>query len=105
MKDGSSERDNLIAAAAEGNREAKAKLDNAPKLPPHAVYLWEYFCQLHATRPNYGWGAVSLQYSEIEAWARLCHVELDGWELDAILRIDRKFLDSCAKQTPNTEGQ
>jgi len=103
-KDGSTERDNLKAAAEQGNKEAAAALKNAPRLPAKARYLWEYFKQLHGTRANYGWGPVALSYVEIEAWSRLHHVKLDPWELDAILRLDSLFLASCAKVAKEQEG-
>lgn len=104
LKDGSTERANLVSAANQGNRDAQEKLRNSPKLPGCVAYLWAYFCQLDRTRFNFGFGPLSLQMAEIEAWGRLHHVKLDVWELDAILELDRLFLADYAEANKKQEG-
>ena len=104
LQDGSTERDNLLSAARQGNRQAIEKLAEAPKFPQTIGYLWEYFHQLNRTRSNYGWGPVSFTYTEIEAWSRLHYIKLDRWELNAILRLDRSFLECWQKNQPKQES-
>lgn len=81
------------------------ELANAPVMPECAAYLWAYFWELHRSRHHNGFGWLSLQYSDIEAWSRLTKQKLDQWELSAILRLDSLYLDSLAKKKPNQEGQ
>lgn len=96
LEDGSSERDNLVSAAKQGNRQAIDKLAGMPTIPAPLAYLWAYFKEIRRTRQHNGWSFNHICYSEIEAWCRLCNVKLDHWELDAILGLDAIFMNAMA---------
>jgi hypothetical protein len=62
-----------------------------PTLTDLLIYLWDYFQELSSTR-SYAFGPAKLTYTEIYAWSKLRRIQLDGWELDTLLRLDGIFI-------------
>lgn len=57
-------------------------------MPPAAVYLWRWFCELERTRQVGQHGVQAMTYLEIAAWARLTGREPLPHEVDALLALD-----------------
>ena len=70
---------------------------DGPDLPDELAFLWGYFTELHETRSG-GMGPGPISYSEIDAWQRLTGRELPIWQVKAIKRMDRAFMQVEAKK-------
>ncbi len=57
------------------------------------MYLWQWFVELHATRPS-GFGHGAITHQEITAWAALTGRHPVAWEIHAIRQIDMAYLES-----------
>lgn len=66
--------------------------------------MWENFLELNRRRTGNGFSALPLQYSDIEAWARLTKRALDQWELQTLLDIDDAYLGYANKAKPKPES-
>lgn len=88
---GASLHDHLASVA----RQLGRKMPAAPALPPEVRHLWQTFLELHRTRPA-GFGASPIAFAEIDAWSRLKRTPLDPWEVDAIVALDREWMDAQA---------
>jgi len=98
LPDGTTRRDNLIAAAAASGREDERLGSEAP---PEGSALWEAYLSLSATaRPSGFAAAVPIPPSEIEAWCRLHRVSLTPWELDTLDAIDRAMIAAVKANKP-----
>lgn len=51
-----------------------------------------WFIELHNARISSGFGPVALQFSEIEAWARLTGVTLNVWTVRLLRLVDGIYL-------------
>lgn len=58
------------------------------------------FWALDAGRSANGFGPNPLAWSDIEAWSRLTETALDGWEIDALRRMDSIRLTKAAVKQP-----
>jgi len=71
-------------------------------MPELMSHVYEWFINLTNTRRNYGWGVTPLTYTEIYCWSKLRGIELDDWELDTLLTLDRVYIsveaDAAAKR-------
>lgn len=62
--------------------------------------LWQTFRELHASRPQSGFGPLRITFAEIDAFQRVTGVQLKPWEVDALRRADRAFIaDWQSRQT------
>lgn len=61
--------------------------------PADAVYLFEIFVDLSQSRIDFGLGPRAISYTEIEAFMRVTHTPLEPWEIEAVLELDRAFLE------------
>ncbi|MCR5856580.1 hypothetical protein [Mesorhizobium sp. J428] len=74
--------------------QVKANLSgNRPRLPEGGVLLWQWFGELCESRTYHPGGPNALQPTEIEAWARLRRHPLQPRHVDALLAMDRAWLD------------
>lgn len=71
----------------------------AKGLPPAALYIWGWFMELDRQRAGNGYGPLPLGFKEIAAWSRLRRVELDQWELSALLTMDSARMESLSHAT------
>lgn len=67
-------------------------------LPPECAGVWAVFCELDAERFPGPAGACPISSGQLLDWQRLHGVELSGWELEAIRRLDRLRLNHDAQQ-------
>lgn len=74
-----------------------ALLEDEPHLYPAVQHIWEWFCQLSATRGG-GFGPASITFAEIDAWARRLRIDPDPWEIEQVMAIDRIWLKVTAEE-------
>jgi hypothetical protein len=91
LPDGSNLRDSFKAYR---NGTGKAHPDDfwPYKMPPAAKYILDWFWDLNLGRSASGGGYLGISASEILAWCALRRLRLRTWELDALRRLDAKFL-------------
>jgi hypothetical protein len=63
-------------------------------MPRQLFYVYEWFNLVSRGRKE----ITALTWSEIGAWARLQQVELEPFEIDIILRLDRVWLSVCQEK-------
>jgi hypothetical protein len=63
----------------------------APRQPRQLFYLYDWFNLISRGR----YEVAALNWSEIDAWCRLSQVQLEPWEIDVILSLDRVWLSVC----------
>lgn len=87
-------REHLEAVAAKGRgpsaEKAKATL-TPPAFPEALAYLWSWWLDLCAARPEGQHGLAPLTYTDLHAWASLTGAEPTPWEVSALLSIDRTY--------------
>lgn len=71
---------------------------NPTEFPECVAYLWGWFMQLNAKRPQGMNGALPLPESEIGWFFRNRGLEPAVWEIDAIARLDLIALESFSKE-------
>ncbi len=102
QEDGKTYREHL-AAAARRSKEHKRRLDG-PALPAAGMYLWEWFLELDERRDFVFVDRVKkpkmIPFSEIGWWAHLTGRSLTSFEVSALLKMDRTWLEG-----PLTEGK
>jgi len=85
--DGAAQRAHWELAAAQGNADARRKLEG-PEFPDHLAHIWEWARDLHG-RSGVGMaGAAPLSYQEIAAWQRLTGIVLEPIEVEALIAVD-----------------
>jgi len=67
-------------------------------LPSSYGYCWQWFSELSRTRTSNGYGQDAIRYSEIEAWGRLTHTQIDYLEVRAIMQLDGAYLSHQSEQ-------
>lgn len=88
--DGASTRAHLEAAAAKGNVDAMKAL-HGPAFPDAVAYLYRWFGELSASRPEGMAGIAPLTYAQIESWSRLTGQCPEPHEVSALLEIDLAY--------------
>ena len=96
MKDGSTERDHLLAAQRMLGR-ALLELESPP-LPDWMLYLWGWFVELHQGRQA-GFGASPLAWADMWAWASLTGRRMTPWEVHCIRAVDRVWVEAASKES------
>ena len=66
-------------------------------VPACAEHVWATFWELHAQRQGGVDGPCGLQWGEIYAWSQLTSEALRPWEVTAIMRMDKAFLEANAE--------
>ena len=84
--DGQPLRAHLLAAAAAGGA-LDPRLTHQP--PPAASALWHAWLQLASSRPPGMGDPVAVPLSEVCAWQHLNGIDLNPWELDTVIAMDR----------------
>lgn len=66
----------------------------APPKPRQLFYLFDWFNLMSRGRRE----IAALSWTEVDAWCRLSQTELEQWELDVILSLDRVWLRVCGEK-------
>lgn len=85
--DGKPIRDHLLAAYRQTGLLPK-KLRELPELPLHLHFVWSLYCELRA-----GMAGESLSFVDIQAYCTLTGLQLKGWELKTLMRLNHAFLE------------
>lgn len=87
-------REHLEAVVARGRGEsvekARAQL-TPPAFPDALAYLWAWWLDLCAARPEGQHGLAALTYRDLAAWAALTESEPTAWEVSVLLAIDSAY--------------
>jgi len=87
-----------IDAAPEFSQGAQAELDSLPYPPACLDHLVIWFWGLHGGRTQNMNGPNPITFQDIMAWKNLHKIEIYGYEIDIIKRLDRAYLSYVAKQ-------
>ncbi|HEV7435349.1 MAG TPA: hypothetical protein VGO22_10820 [Pseudorhizobium sp.] len=68
-------------------------------MPPAGEEVWGWFRELDCQRQGNGFGMNALGFREIKAWSDLRQVDLEPWQLDAIIALDLKRRAVAAEKT------
>jgi hypothetical protein len=80
------------AARMKGPSAEKAKASlTPPAFPEPLAYLWSWWLDLCAARPEGQHGLAALTYRDLHAWAALTGAEPTAWEVTVLLAIDRTY--------------
>lgn len=83
--------------------ETPQMLLDRPLCPQGCEALWQIFRELHASRGNSGFGPLRISFLEIDAFQRVTGVRLKPWEIEALRRADRAFVDDWqSRQKPGS---
>lgn len=69
-----------------------------PDIPAALSHIWEWFCELSATRSGNGAGPNPISYSEVMAWALLTGRAPSPRDVRAIMELDAAFFRELAEQ-------
>lgn len=75
----------------------------AADCPNEVQHIWRWYVELDASRSE-GMDIGPILYTEIEAWARLCKIDLTRFEVIAMRQVDKaymKFHRANKKAKPN----
>ena len=67
--------------------------------PPALAYLWHAFGRLRR-RKGGGWGAVPIEWTDIEAFCRRSGLRLRPWEIEIIETLDDLFVGRVNNTKP-----
>lgn len=95
-ENGSSLRDEVNVIVQAGH-DIPLEYQSLP-LPSSYGHCWQWFSELSRTRTSNGYGQDAIRYSEIEAWGRLTHTEIDYLEVRAIMQLDGAYLSHQSEQ-------
>lgn len=95
-KDGSTERDHLLAARRAG--VAVPELD-VPPLPAGANPLYQAFLDIRSSCPA-GFSTPVVTQADVRGWCQLQRVPLLPWEVDTIFALDRAARAALDSDTP-----
>lgn len=99
-EDGSTERQHLLSAWRQRGFNPKLKPEplRYEELDDLIVYLWQYFNDLSTRRHYCEGGPGSINWTEIQAFSNMKNLKFEQWELDALSRLDNKFLEVWYKK-------
>ena len=66
--------------------------DEEPVFPASNQHLFSIFFDLHATRPQTGFGMSAITYEAIDTYARLMRLELSAWEVRMLRQMDQVMM-------------
>jgi hypothetical protein len=74
-----------------------------PEFPMPLMYLWSAYNRIRRRKGGNGFGAVPIEWSDIDAFNRLSGMALVPWEVAMLERLDDAFLMAmaAAQQTPD----
>lgn len=98
--DGSTARDHWEVAARRGNPLAIARL-TAPPMPDTVAYMWDWLMELHGRSGASMAGLLPLNYTTIDAWARMTGTDIHPLEVRALIALDGVLLS--AEPEPEAE--
>lgn len=75
--------------------KASAAAAEAPPFPEPLKYLWGAYQELAAARQS-GMGLSPIGFGDIDAYARLCDMRLEPWEVRVIRRVDVAFITTVS---------
>lgn len=101
LPDGTTRRDNLVAAAR-ATGEVHSELLEA--LPPGGEMLWQAFIELSRSRTPGLTGAGNIPQSEIVAWQRNQRLSLLPWEIETIGAMDAAVQSASADRRASKRG-
>ncbi|MEQ3650423.1 hypothetical protein [Hyphomonas sp.] len=73
-------------------------------IPPGANVLWRAFSDLSSGRTMGPHGPNPINFTEIEAWARLMRVPLEPHHVEIIVEMDRKWVQDAYRDYSVPEG-
>lgn len=65
------------------------------------MLVWNWFCELHASRSFNGFGANPLSYTEIKSYFDLMCIVPQEWEIKLLKKFDLEALNSITEQAKN----
>jgi hypothetical protein len=99
QEDGVALIEHLRAAERQSGQTPEALLC-APPCPEGCGELWSIFRELHACRGSNGFGPTRISYVDLDAYQRVTGTKLQTWEIEAIRRADKAYLDDWAERQP-----
>lgn len=66
-------------------------------MPPDTAHVWWWFQDLSAARST-GMSANPISFTEIDAYARLHRMVMEGWEIGLLRRLDTLALSQTARK-------
>lgn len=78
-------------------RQRGITVDIVPPPPSAVAYLWGWYCEVAAFRPQGMSGPAHVPASEIRAWADLTGTTPERWEMLALMALDREFVSISAE--------
>jgi hypothetical protein len=73
--------------------ETPQMLLDRPRCPDGCESLWLAFKELHASRCSSGFGPMRITFTEIDAYGRVTGAQFKPWEVEAVRRADRAFME------------
>lgn len=95
-KDGSVERDHLLAASRAGQEVPEL---NVPPLPAGSEPLYQAFLDIRSSCAA-GFSAPVVTQADVRGWCQLQRVTLLPWEVDTIFALDRAARTALEPDTP-----
>ncbi len=62
-----------------------------PPIPYELKYIWDWWCDLHKTRPV-GMDEGHITYTEIENWSTLLKISVTPFEVRCIMALDSAYI-------------
>lgn len=96
-EDGSTERD-YLTTAYEHDGIKRGLLAKELPLPWQVEHVWCYFMDLHSERGSNGFGPNRISSTLLKDWCDLNRIRLELWEINAIKKLDRMWLETLNKK-------
>jgi hypothetical protein len=75
----------------------------APDFPIPLAYLWLAYHRIRRRKGGNGFGAVPIEWSDIDAFNRLSGMALVPWEVAMLERLDDAFMKAMAEAQKTDE--
>jgi hypothetical protein len=93
--DGSTEREHLESVERQTGKRPPS-LDGPP-LPPDGEHVWRWFVALSGGRGGNGFGPNPIGWVDLAAWISLTGIIVRPAELEAIMAVDRAWMEVQSK--------
>jgi hypothetical protein len=70
---------------------------NVPPIPPELSYIWDWWLELHKTRPV-AMEEGHISYTEIYNWSTLLKINVTPFEIRCIMALDSAYIGFRAEQ-------